>query len=62
MSTKLCETCKHEASTPAELLALYEEMRKYYPRVYYCGLLNVIKVCNPERPSQMFECELYEPE
>ena len=60
MSPKLCETCKYKASVPAELLELYEEMRKYYPRVYYCSRLNAVKVYNPDAPSQMFECDLYE--
>jgi len=62
MSFKLCETCKHKGNVPAELVELYEEMRKFYPRVYYCGLLKVIKVYNSERSSQMFECALYESE
>jgi ribosome-associated toxin RatA of RatAB toxin-antitoxin module len=57
---RVCETCKHRSEPPQELLDLYSEVSKYYPRVYYCSKLQVIKCYNPERPSQLFDCEHYE--
>jgi hypothetical protein len=58
---KVCETCKHRATPPPELAPLYEEMRRLFPKVFYCKLLNAIKCCNPQSPAQMFDCELFEP-
>jgi hypothetical protein len=57
---RVCETCKHRSTPPPELAPLAEEMAKLYPRVYYCSKLQVIKCYNPERPSQLFDCEHYE--
>jgi len=62
MNTKLCETCKYKGDIPAELLDLFNDMTKYYPKIYYCNLLRAIKVYNPNTPSQRFECELYDGE
>ena len=61
MSAKLCEACKHKSDAPVDLKPLYEDMKRFYPRVYYCSLLNAVKVYNPGSPPQVFECELYEP-
>jgi hypothetical protein len=59
---RVCETCKYKSATsPQELLDLYSEMYKVYPRVFYCKLLQAIKVYDPSSPAKMFDCELYEP-
>lgn len=58
---RVCETCKHKSTPTHELLDLYTEMSKYYPRVYYCSKLQVIRVYDPSSPAKLFDCELYEP-
>jgi len=57
----VCETCKFKSTTPPELLGLYSEMSKYFPRVYYCSKLQVIRAYDPSSPAKLFDCELYEP-
>jgi hypothetical protein len=59
---RVCETCKYKSATPPqELLDLYREMLRYYPKVYYCSRLQVIKAYDPSSPAKIFDCELYEP-
>ena len=60
MNPKLCETCKYRENIPAELVDIFTDTIKHYPKAYYCNLLKSIKTYNPNTPSQMFECELYE--
>jgi hypothetical protein len=57
---KVCETCKYKSTPPQELLDLYREMSKLYPRVYYCGRLQAIKAYDPSSPAKLFDCEQYE--
>jgi len=57
---KLCENCKYKAPPPPELAPLHEEMRKYFPKVFYCKLLNAVRCYNPNRPTQVFDCDFYE--
>ena len=57
----VCETCKHRSTPPPELMPLAEEMSKYFPRVFYCKLLNAVRCYNPNTKAQMFDCELFEP-
>jgi hypothetical protein len=58
---RVCETCKHKSTPPPELMPLAEEMSKYYPKVYYCSRLQVIKCYNPDTKTQLFDCDQYEP-
>jgi len=58
---RVCETCKHRSTPPPELLGLYSEVRSYFPRVFYCSRLQVIKCYNPDTETQLFDCEQYEP-
>jgi hypothetical protein len=58
---RACETCRYKSTPPQELLDLYREMSKYYPKVYFCGKLQVIRVYDPSSPAKTFSCELYEP-
>ena len=58
---RTCETCKHRSTPPPELLELFREMARLYPKVYYCKLLQVVKVYDPGSPAKVFDCELYEP-
>jgi hypothetical protein len=37
-------------------------MARLYPKVYYCKLLQAIKVYDPSSPAKMFDCELFEQE
>ena len=57
----VCENCRHKAPPPPELAPLYAEMRKYFPKVFYCKLLNAVRCYNPNTKAQMFDCELFEP-
>jgi hypothetical protein len=58
---RICETCKFKSTPPQELLDLYREMAKLYPKVYYCSKLQAIKAYDPSSPAKLFDCELYEP-
>jgi hypothetical protein len=59
---RVCETCKHRsAAPPQELLDLYREMARLYPKAYYCSRLQAVKVYDPSSPAKMFDCGLYEP-
>jgi hypothetical protein len=57
---RVCETCKFKSTPPPELTPLVEEMSKLYPKVYYCGKLQVIRVYDPSSPAKLFDCEQYE--
>jgi hypothetical protein len=57
---RVCETCKFKSTPPQELLDLYREMYRLYPRVFYCSRLQVIKAYDPSSPAKIFDCELYE--
>ena len=57
---RTCETCKYKATPPQELLDLYREMSKLYPKVYYCSKLQAIKCYDPGSPAKTFDCEHYE--
>jgi hypothetical protein len=57
---RVCETCKHKASPPPELADLAALMARYFPKVFYCGRLQVLKVYDPSSPAKVFDCELYE--
>jgi hypothetical protein len=35
-------------------------MARYFPKVFYCSLLQVIKVYDPSSPAKSFDCGLYE--
>jgi hypothetical protein len=58
---RVCETCRHKSAVPQELLDLYREMSKHYPKVYYCSKLQVIRVYDPSSPAKVFDCEQHEP-
>ena len=58
---RVCETCKFKSTPPPELLEVFREMCRLYPKVYYCRLLQVVKVYDPSSPAKTFDCELYEP-
>ena len=57
---RVCETCKSKSPPPQELLDLYREMSKYYPKVYYCSKLQAIKCYDPSSPAKAFDCDQYE--
>jgi hypothetical protein len=57
----VCEKCKHNAPPPPELAPLCEEMRRLFPKVFYCKLLNAVKCYKPNTKAQVFDCELFEP-
>jgi hypothetical protein len=59
---RVCETCKYKSTPPPELLGLLEELSKLYPRVFYCGKLQEVKVYDPGSPTKLFDCKLYESE
>jgi hypothetical protein len=59
---RVCETCKFKSTPPPELLELFREMSRLYPKVYYCGKLQVIRAYDPSSPAKLFDCELYESE
>jgi hypothetical protein len=61
LALRVCETCKHKSTPPPELTPLVDEMSKHYPRVYYCSLLQVIRVYDPSSPAKTFDCDQYEP-
>ena len=56
-----CETCRHKDTPPPELLDLYREMSRLYPKVYYCKLLQAIRAYDPSSPAKTFDCDQYEP-
>jgi hypothetical protein len=58
---RVCETCKFKSTPPSELLEVFREMTRLYPKVYYCSKLQVVKVYDPSSPAKTFSCELYEP-
>jgi hypothetical protein len=58
---RTCETCKYKSTPPQELLDLYREMSKHYPKVYYCSRLQAIKAYDPGSPAKVFDCEQHEP-
>jgi hypothetical protein len=58
---RVCETCKYKSAPPPELLDLYSEMYRLYPRVFYCSRLQVIKAYDPSSPAKIFDCDQYEP-
>jgi hypothetical protein len=58
---RVCETCRHKSTPPQELLDLYREMSKLYPKAYYCSKLQVIRVYDPSSPAKVFDCDQYEP-
>jgi len=39
---------------------VYASILQYYPRKFYCLKLQAVKVYNPDKPSQVFECEHFE--
>jgi len=56
----MCESCKHASELPPELRDVYASILQYYPRKFYCLKLQAVKVYNPDKPSQVFECEHFE--
>jgi hypothetical protein len=59
---RVCEACRHKSTEPPqELLELYMETARLYPKVYYCSKLRVIKAYDPSSPAKLFDCELHEP-
>jgi hypothetical protein len=58
---RVCETCRHRSPVPPELVDLVVLMARHYPRVFYCGRLQAVKVYDPSSPAKVFDCELYEP-
>jgi hypothetical protein len=59
---RVCETCKFKSTPPPELLELFREVSKLYPKTFYCSRLQVIRVYDPSSPAKLFDCELYESE
>jgi hypothetical protein len=60
---RVCETCKYKSATPPqELLDVFREASRLYPRAYYCSKLQVVRVYDPSSPAKLFDCELYESE
>lgn len=57
---RVCESCRYRSSVPPELADLVVEMRRYFPKVFYCSLLQVVKVYDPSSPAKVFDCDLYE--
>jgi hypothetical protein len=58
---RVCETCKHKATLPPELLDLYREISRLYPKTFYCSRLQAIRAYDPSSPAKVFDCGLYEP-
>ena len=61
MTQGLCETCRHRSTPPPELVEVYRDMSRLFPRVLYCGRLQAVKVYDLSSPAKTFDCELYEP-
>jgi hypothetical protein len=57
---RVCETCKHKSGVPPELADIAVGMTRYFPKVLYCGRLQVVKVYDPSSPAKVFDCDLYE--
>ena len=57
---RICEICKYKSTPPPELLDLFREMSKYYPKVYYCSKLQVVRAYDPSSPAKIFDCDQYE--
>jgi hypothetical protein len=60
MLVHVCETCRHKSGVPPELADLVVLMARYFPKVFYCSRLQVVKVYDPSSPAKVFGCELYE--
>lgn len=58
---RLCHTCKHAQPVPLEVYTQLKSVLDRYPYKFYCAKLEVIKVYNPERPTQVFDCPDHEP-
>ena len=57
---RLCHNCKHAGEVPPELRQELADILQHYPHKYYCAKLQVVRVYNPEKPTQCFDCELFE--
>jgi hypothetical protein len=57
---RVCETCRHRVPPPPELAPLCEEVGRYFPKVFYCNLLQVVRVYDPSSPAKLFDCMLHE--
>jgi hypothetical protein len=57
---RVCETCKHRSDIPPEYSELATLVSRFFPKVFYCSLLQVLKVYDPSSPAKVFSCELYE--
>lgn len=60
-----CDTCTHSTNNmneiPRELLPIWEEYSKIYPKIIYCRKLNVIRVAG-ESPTQQVDVTTVNPE
>jgi hypothetical protein len=45
---------------PPELADLAVLMARHFPKVFYCGRLQAVKVYDPSSPAKVFDCDLYE--
>jgi hypothetical protein len=57
---RVCETCRYRSTPPPELLELVRGVSRLFPRVFYCSLLQAVRVYDPSSPAKVFDCELYE--
>lgn len=57
---RVCDTCRHKSGVPPELADLVVPMARYFPKIFYCGSLQVLKVYDPSSPAKSFDCGLYE--
>jgi hypothetical protein len=57
---KVCETCRYAQQIPKELEEQFKDILKWYPKKYYCSLLNEVKVYDPNNPSACFNCDKHE--
>ena len=59
---RVCETCKFKDVPPPELAPILADLRKLFPKVFYCKLLQVIRCYDPSSPARMFDCEFHQTE
>jgi hypothetical protein len=59
---RVCETCKFKGESPEELAPLVAEWKRFFPKVFYCRLLQVIRCYDPSSPARMFDCEFHQTE
>jgi hypothetical protein len=58
---RVCEVCKYKSAPPSEFAQLVENMSRFFPKVFYCSKLQVVRVYDSDSLAKLFDCEFYEP-